>query len=67
MDNCWFTVKQLSEYIGLSERSIRTYVFRGLIPYRKPNGRILFSRKEIDRWLEASPGLKLSSIEKQWH
>jgi len=33
---------------------------RRAIPYRKPGGRILFSRAEIDNWLESAEGTRLA-------
>jgi len=35
---------------------------RRAIPYREPGGRILFSRVEIDNWIEAAEGTRLDEI-----
>jgi len=51
----WMSVKQLCEYIGLSQSSIRKMVRTGQIPYKRlplaESGAIRFNRKQIDLWL----------------
>ena len=59
MKETYFTTKQLSGYIGRSPQAIRDLVYRKAIPYRKPAGRLLFSKDEIDRWIDMSGGLTI--------
>jgi len=59
MQQHYFTTKQLSQYIGRSPQAIRDLVCRKAIPYRKPAGRLLFKKDEIDRWIDMSGGLTI--------
>jgi excisionase family DNA binding protein len=46
--------EELAAFIGLEERTIRGWVAKGHVPYRKPPGSsaILFELNEIIRWIE---------------
>ncbi len=45
-------VEELSEYTGFTKSTIYKLVHQSLIPYSKPNGKVLFfERKKIDLWL----------------
>lgn len=52
----YMTIEQLSEYIGLSEHSIRHRVARNEIPHRRLGRRLLFDRVLIDHWFTGLPG-----------
>lgn len=58
-----YTTEQLSAYLGRSPQAIRDLVYRREIPYRKPGGRLLFLKHEIERWIEVSGGLSLEQWE----
>lgn len=45
--------------IGQTERAVYGMVARGLIPYRRRGGRIIFLRAELEAWLQALPGVTL--------
>jgi excisionase family DNA binding protein len=61
MDRQYLNTKQLSEYLGRSEKAVRELAFRRAIPFRKPAGRLLFIREEIDQWIELSGGFSLGN------
>ena len=62
----YFTVNQLSNYLaGRSPGAIRNLVLRRAIPFRKPSGRLLFDRDEIDRWIKSSAGVSLEELRKE--
>ncbi len=51
--NRWMTVKQISQYLSLSERKIRQMVKDREIPFVRVGRRLIrFDRKAIDTWLE---------------
>ena len=52
----YLTIDDLSSYIGRSKGAIRNLVLRRVIPYRKPAGRLIFIKAEIDRWVQMAPG-----------
>lgn len=58
----FFTVKELSTYIRRSPGACRNLVLRRAIPFRKPAGRLLFSKLEIDRWILESPGVSFEEL-----
>lgn len=63
MSNEFLTIDELSGYIGRSKGAIRNLVLRRAIPYRKPAGRLIFIKEEIDRWVQTAPGMTLEDVE----
>ncbi len=47
----------LAEELGDTEGGIRGKVARGLLPYRRQSGRIIFLREEIFEFLSKLPGV----------
>ena len=66
MDSSQFLItKQLCEYLPwLTPAAVRNLVARKRIPFKKPGGRLIFIKSDIDRWITASPGLELDEIKK---
>lgn len=59
-------VQELSDYIGMSTSSIYKLVYNNVIPFYKPNGKILyFDREEINTWLHQNKSQSVSQIEQQ--
>ena len=50
----WMDIEDLSDYLGLKVNTIYQYVSQKKIPCKKIPGssKLIFSRKEIDRWIE---------------
>lgn len=44
------TVIEVASYLNVSPRTIRDWVFKRKIPYRKPNGCLRFSQEDIENW-----------------
>lgn len=59
----YMSVEELASYIKRSKGAIRNLVLRRVIPYRKPAGRLIFLKEEIDQWVQMAPGKKLEEIE----
>jgi excisionase family DNA binding protein len=59
----YMTVDELALYIKRSRGAIRNLVLRRVIPYRKPAGRLIFLKEEIDQWVQDAPGKKLEEIQ----
>ena len=51
------TLQQLSRYLHLPDAQIRKLVDKGAIPSRRVNGELVFSRDEVNRWLERRIGI----------
>lgn len=45
------SAEECAAYTGYSLSAIRNMVYKREIPYYKNHGKVLFDRKEIDRWL----------------
>ncbi|SEJ40378.1 transcriptional regulator, AlpA family [Myroides marinus] len=59
-------VQELSDYIGMSTSSIYKLVYNNVIPFYKPNGKILyFDREEINTWLRQNKSQSVAQIEQQ--
>ena len=58
----YLNTTECAELIGRSPGAVRNLVLRRLIPFRKPAGRLLFKRSEIESWIENAPGLKLDDL-----
>jgi len=58
----YLTVKQVSDYLKRSPGAVRNLVLRRAIPYRKPAGRLLFDREQIDEWIQKSEGISLGEL-----
>lgn len=67
LDGQYLTIDDLSSYIHRSKGAIRNLVLRRAIPYRKPAGRLIFLKEEIDKWIQSSPGKTFEELENdQW-
>ena len=56
---------ECANMIERTENGVRGLVKRRAIPYRKPGGRLLFLRSEIERWIEGAPGVSLEDLQKR--
>jgi len=65
MDQIYFNTDECAAFIHRSPGAIRNLVVRREIPFRKPAGRLIFLKSEIEQWIENAPGLKLEEIERQ--
>lgn len=63
IETIYFDTQGAGEYLGRSPGAIRNLVLRRAIPFRKPGGRLVFIKSEIDAWIDAAPGLRLDEIE----
>ena len=51
-DKEWLTIDELSVYIGYGKKTIYNWTSKCKIPFMKPQGNLMFSRKEIDLWIK---------------
>ena len=58
----YLTITELSEYVKRSKPAIRMLVLRRALPFRKVAGRLLFSKEEIDQWIQTSEGIGIDEI-----
>lgn len=50
----WLTLTEASQHIKIPEATIRDWVAKRKIPYKKAGGRLLFSRRKLDEWVNDS-------------
>ena len=60
----WST-RDCAQFLNRSEGAIRNLVLRRRVPFRKCGGRLAFLPDEIKLWVQESPGLKLSDMERE--
>jgi excisionase family DNA binding protein len=48
----WMNIAEAADYLACPKKRLYNLVGKGEIPHRKQNGRLLFSRSELDRWLD---------------
>ncbi len=58
----FFTVKELSEYINIKEKTIYAWVSRQVLPYYQLEGTLRFKKSEVDSWLENRKKLENSIV-----
>ena len=46
-----------AQYLGETEKQLRAQIARGIIPYRKLGGRIIFIADEVTEFLRQLPGV----------
>ncbi len=52
LENQVLTIKQVAEYLQVTEKTIYTLVQEGNIPAFKVRGQWRFKREDIERWIE---------------
>jgi excisionase family DNA binding protein len=52
VENQVLTIKQVAEYLQVTEKTIYTLVQEGNIPAFKVRGQWRFKREDIERWIE---------------
>jgi predicted DNA-binding transcriptional regulator AlpA len=62
IDREYLSTNEVSEKIGRTPGAVRNLVYRKRIPYRKPAGKLVFLRKEIEQWIENTNGLNGGDI-----
>lgn len=50
-----FTVRELAEYVGISEVMAYRLLSNGEIPHRRAGKRFIVPREAIDEWLRTAP------------
>ncbi|MBD3197353.1 MAG: helix-turn-helix domain-containing protein [Candidatus Lokiarchaeota archaeon] len=48
----YLNINELHEYTGIKKSTIYKMTSTEEIPFMKPKGRLIFKRREIDKWME---------------
>ena len=49
----WFSLEQIAQYLGVSKDTIRSWIRKNTIPYRKIGRQYKFKMSEVDYWIES--------------
>ena len=64
-DKEYLNSEETGEFLGKSPAAVRNLVLRRKIPFRKPAGRLVFIRSEIEQWIMDSPGVRPEDIKQK--
>ena len=59
IDGVALDVRTGSAFLGWKEKKTRGMIERGLLPYKRMNGRIILIRSELESWLTSLTGCSL--------
>ena len=51
VSNRWLNMKEVCDYSGLSNSTIRRAVHKGVLKVSTGTGKLLFKTSDVDRWL----------------
>jgi len=50
-----WNVDELADYLSVSPRTVRDWVYKRVIPFRKAGRNVRFDPEEIEKWTKALP------------
>jgi excisionase family DNA binding protein len=51
-DKAFFTFSEAAEYLGIAKSTLYKFTASNMIPFSKPNGKIIyFSKKQLEDWV----------------
>jgi excisionase family DNA binding protein len=59
----WMSIKDLGDYLQISENKIRFFIKHKQIPFHEKHGLLRFSREEIDDWMKTPTTKKIGEAE----
>ena len=54
----YITTEELASYLRIKSRKVYDLVSKNQIPFTKVMGKLLFSKKEVDEWLNSSKSMQ---------
>ena len=65
MSEIYYNADEAAKYIKRnSAAAVRKLAARRKIPFRKPSGRLIFLKSELDQWIQDAPGVKPEDIDR---
>lgn len=59
MEEQYFNTEEASKFVKRTPGAMRNLVMRKAIPFRKPAGRLIFLRSELEEWIRSAPGITI--------
>lgn len=60
--NEFLSTTEAADLLRKSPAAVRNLVMRRAIPFRKPGGRLVFIRDELEQWVRESPGVSIKDL-----
>lgn len=58
----FLSTTEAADLLKRSPAAVRNLVMRRLIPYRKPGGRLVFIKDELEQWVKRAPGVSIEEL-----
>ena len=55
----WSSLEEIAEHLGVSKDTIRSWIKKEVIPYRKVGKQYKFKISEIDSWVESGKSAEI--------
>lgn len=62
MNELFLNTEEAAELVKRTPSAMRNLVMRKAIPYRKPGGRLIFLKSELDEWIKSAPGVTIEEL-----
>lgn len=55
----WSSLEKISEHLGVSKDTIRSWIKKGVIPYRRIGKQYKFKISEVDAWVNSGKSAEI--------
>lgn len=55
----WSSLEEIAEHLGVSKDTIRNWIKKGVIPYRRIGKQYKFKISEVDAWVDSGKSAKI--------
>ena len=55
----WSSLEEIAEHLGVSKDTIRNWIKKGVIPYRRIGKQFKFRISEVDEWVESGKSAEI--------
>ena len=55
----WSSLEEIAEHIGVSKDTIRNWIKKGVIPYRRIGKQYKFKISEVDAWVDSGKSAEI--------
>lgn len=63
MNESYLNTAECALLIKRTPGAVRNLVMRKQIPFRKPSGRLMFVKSEIESWIHNAPGMRVEDLQ----
>lgn len=55
----WSSLEEIAEHLGVSKDTIRNWIKKGVIPFRRIGKQYKFKISEVDSWVDSGKSAKI--------